>query len=144
MSDAYNWAESYSRRQQWAYGEVLERIHKYRSQLESVEVGNIFFNPWKPVVVLTEFPSGGARGAATDFAHAVRVTSITKRHEGNPPTTTYLVSHEGIEFEFHDSVLSAPGCRIEYVTEEVPAVPAHTKIIAKVVCEEADAEVSQE
>ena len=92
---------------------------------------HVFYGNWLKRMVLSQFPQvGDAREAALKLASGALVEKL---HEGNPPTTTYIVKQDGIEFHFRDSELSAPHCRVEYVEEEVPA---YTRTVAKVICDD--------
>ena len=110
---------------------ALTTLRNAKVLVGDTAAGYVFCDSWRSSVMLSQFPhAGDAREAALKLASGALVEKL---HEGNPPTTTYIVKQDGIEFHFRDSELSAPHCRVEYVEEEVPA---YTRTVAKVICDD--------
>lgn len=110
---------------------ALMLLREVKALVGDSEADYVFCGIWPRRIVLARFPQkGDAREAALKLANG---SLVDKLHEGNPPTTTYIVKQDTLEFHFRDSELSAPHCRVEYVEE---IVPAYTRTVARVICEE--------
>lgn len=116
---------------------ALTTLERLRERLGDTEASYVYLSLTTMEVILRRFPADGdARRLALALADG---ELVEKRHtsgtSGTPLTTEYVVQMKalGVTVRCEDNVLSAPGCRIEYVEE---VIPEYTRVTARVVCDD--------